>query len=371
MQRSADLYRQQHLTYLDSARGIAALMVVGFHYINWQHADHAMAKAGSIIFNGSDAVSFFFVLSGFVLSFGVLTNGRPMDVRKYYLARFFRLWPAFFVTVLLNALNWMRNDLSAETLTNTFLLNKTSFWNEAMLIRAYPQYFIPGWTLVIELAISFFVPYMIIVAQRNIKALLLLMLAILLFSGNFGEWFMFNFHFALGVLLSSRYDYISGSEFKNSRWYKQRYFILLCAVILFSSRHIERLLSVSYGFDQMLSYVRITHFHLSAIGSFCFIVFAITSERAQQVLHNRILVFLGKISYGIYLMHWLLVTDIFIYKDRLFELFPNNTTAYIVVLILYFIATIMLATILHYTVELPFMRWGKRLAAKLKPSFTV
>ena len=47
------------------------------------------------MFNGSDAVSFFFVLSGFVLSYKYLALGQPLDMKQFYTNRIFRLWPAF------------------------------------------------------------------------------------------------------------------------------------------------------------------------------------------------------------------------------------------------------------------------------------
>ena len=82
---------KEHLDYLDSARGIAALMVLFYHFINWKYDSHTLAKVGSIIANGSDAVSFFFVLSGFVLSYKYVVLRQPLDIKKFYFNRFFRL----------------------------------------------------------------------------------------------------------------------------------------------------------------------------------------------------------------------------------------------------------------------------------------
>ena len=61
------------LEYLDSVRGIAALMVVFYHFIGWKWAEEPAFHLSSMIFNGSDAVSFFFVLSGLVLLFMLQT----------------------------------------------------------------------------------------------------------------------------------------------------------------------------------------------------------------------------------------------------------------------------------------------------------
>lgn len=58
----------QRFAYLDSMRGIAALMVLFGHFILWRYVDYPIAKSLYLLFNAHDAVSFFFVLSGFVLS---------------------------------------------------------------------------------------------------------------------------------------------------------------------------------------------------------------------------------------------------------------------------------------------------------------
>ena len=137
-----DTIREKHsayLEYLDAARGIAALMMVVYHFINWKHGDGTWAKLLSIPFNGADAVSFFFVLSGFVLSYKYMVLGHSLDIGKFYINRFFLLWPAFFLTVLLNSLYWYRHDLNLENLTSQFIFNQSSFWNEAILLRANPQ----------------------------------------------------------------------------------------------------------------------------------------------------------------------------------------------------------------------------------------
>jgi len=361
----------KHLSYLDSVRGIAALMVVAYRFINWKHSDKLWAKLGSIVFNGSDAVSFFFVLSGFVLSYQYIVYNRGLDIRKFYINRFFRLWPAFFVCVALNALNWVRDDLSLWKLKEIFLLNKTQFWEEALLFRSHVQYYVPGWTLVIEFTLSFTVPFMIVLGHKNHKLLVALLVAVLLIGNAMGVWYMFHFHFALGVLISCLYGYITSDAFRQSAWYRRRYWVLLAALILYSTRHIDRIFYFGDSYHYVTKYIGLDFFHYTAIASFVFIVAIIRSKHAHAILNHRLLLFLGKISYGIYLMHWVLVTDVFIYWDRLAPYFPNSKTAYVVIFIAYVLATIVLATLLHYTVEIPFMKVGKKLTRNMRDTLVV
>jgi peptidoglycan/LPS O-acetylase OafA/YrhL len=48
------------------------------------------------------SLSFFFVLSGYVLSVVYLRDGKPVDKRKFWAARFARIYPLFFVTLVLD-----------------------------------------------------------------------------------------------------------------------------------------------------------------------------------------------------------------------------------------------------------------------------
>ena len=87
------------LDALTGARGPAALMVFA------QHA----GEAGFLPFvlPSSLAVSFFFVLSGFVLAYAYAE--KPAAGLRFYRARFARIWPATMLSTLLVLLILPRN----------------------------------------------------------------------------------------------------------------------------------------------------------------------------------------------------------------------------------------------------------------------
>lgn len=368
MQPGQNDTKNKHLGCLDAARGIAALVVMVYHYINWRSWNHFKSILATIIFNGIDAVSFFFVLSGFVLSYKYIVLNEPLDIRKFYLNRVFRLWPAFFITVVFNALNSTRNNLNLHSIANIFLFDKTQFWEEAILIRGHPKYYGPGWTLVLELAFSFFMPFGIALAKKDKNIIFWLLLSFLLIGNNLGTSYMFHIHFTLGVLISCLYSQIAAPSFRQTKWYRLRYPILIAAIFLFSVRHVERIFSFWDTYNYLSNYFGIYFYFYSAIASFVFIVAIIQSTQARNILEHKWLLFIGKISYSIYLMHWLLVTDIYLYWDQLNRLFGNGRLAYFSIFTIYASGTILLATLLHYTIELPFIKLGKRLMKQMKPS---
>jgi peptidoglycan/LPS O-acetylase OafA/YrhL len=362
-----------HLRYLDSVRGMAALCVVVYHYLNWNYKDKMPVKVANIFINGADAVSFFFVLSGFVLSYKYIVLGHRLDVGKFYINRFFRLWPAFFVTVFINALyhNW--DAMGGQQLIELFILNKHKFWQEAAMIR-YNQftYYAPGWTLVAEFILSMFVPYLIILALYSKKVIWWFAAFILLMCTNMAGLGMFLNHFVYGVLIAASYYFITSEGFKTSKWFRYRYLWVLAGFILLSMRPIEKLYAMGWFYDEVIyKYFGYDVFYFSGLGAFIILAFIIQNRSLQKMLELGLLRFLGKISFGIYLMHWLPVTYIFNNWDRLASYFPDFNTAFISIFIAYLAVTIALAAVCYYFIELPFIRWSKKITSKMKPTLVI
>lgn len=356
--------RDQYLDYLDAARGIAALMVMLYHYINWHDPGHLSQHIASIFFNGSDAVSFFFVLSGFVLSYKYIVLGKTIDAGKFYVQRILRLWPAFFVVVVLGYLNNMRDNFNAGIVVDTFIYNKFAFIEEVILPRTFHNLYGPGWTLMLELTLSFFVPFWVVLARKGAKVIWWVALVYLFM----GISFMFCFPFVLGTLVCCLYDRIVDPSFKQTKWYRYRVLILLAAFLLFSLRHIDQISPLGSTLKYLLVYAQLDYYHYSAIGSFVFLIAIIASNKLKLFFKHRVLLFFGKISYGIYLVHWAIVGDIFSYWKDITSHFTSETQAFYTVLPLYIGVVILAATLLHYGVELPFIRLGRRITARMKPT---
>ena len=97
--------KEPRILELDGIRGLAALVVVLFHYtiIGPGASFHTMLYWGRAVFRlGWSGVDLFFVLSGFLIG-GILLDSRnsPRYFRTFYARRSFRILPLYFVWLAL------------------------------------------------------------------------------------------------------------------------------------------------------------------------------------------------------------------------------------------------------------------------------
>src|SRR5262245_64525516 len=93
-----------NLPALTSLRFFAAFVVVAFHY-NPDRFVNMPEFFRSWLETGYEAVTFFFVLSGFIMSYMYSDFGseqpRKINLRSFFVARFARLAPAFYLALLI------------------------------------------------------------------------------------------------------------------------------------------------------------------------------------------------------------------------------------------------------------------------------
>ena len=94
------------LPALTGIRFLAALLVVLYHsHLPEVLAAHGMKPAAYLIRNGAIAVLLFFLLSGFILAYTYQGQIETRsDLRRFYEARFARIWPLYAVSLLLSTL---------------------------------------------------------------------------------------------------------------------------------------------------------------------------------------------------------------------------------------------------------------------------
>lgn len=85
------------LAYIDSMRGIAALLVVLMHNVQPIATGPVRALIYDVVDPGKIGVVMFFAISGFVIPFSFPKGPAPLE--RFVLSRFFRLYPAYWLSM--------------------------------------------------------------------------------------------------------------------------------------------------------------------------------------------------------------------------------------------------------------------------------
>ncbi|MEQ8196858.1 MAG: acyltransferase [Clostridiaceae bacterium] len=374
----------KRINYLDSLRGIASLVVVVFHclvsfnlfymaYYNNQYSN-GLIKAFTMtplhtVWAGKEAVLLFFVLSGFVLSIPYLEN-KELPYKSYIIKRFFRIYLPYIIIMTLSviiAMSFMHYN-SIQGLSDTY--NKR--WDHPVSIESIIAYIfminsdtfnVNGvvWTLYIEMKLSLLFPLIMIIIKRYnwIKASIIALAAnaavffimgtlvryisnavLKDIVGYFNDSLYYGVFFILGAILSKCRGRIS----ENTLLKKHGILLFILSLIMINNKWLYIL-----GLNRML----VQDFICGAGFALLFMV-VLSSEKAQELLCVKPLLFFGKISYSIYLVH---VPVIMVTTAVLSRIIPIEIP---------FIAApfvcILIACISYRYIELPSMRIGKQLS---------
>jgi peptidoglycan/LPS O-acetylase OafA/YrhL len=283
----------QRVPALDGVRGLAALAVLANH------------TSGTRLQLGSMGVEVFFVLSGFLIG-GILldTTGTPGWAGRFYLRRTLRIWPLYYAVVSLIVLSdpYTPTHVSAPSwLLWVFLGNVVPLYEQAVRLSATLL-----WSVAVEEHFYLLLPPIVAwTSRRRLPSALVTMAVVsvalrVYFNHTMSPWFSYHVTFCRldplcwGVLAAwihrSRREWIGGIS---------RAAILL-AGIKFGTLAYDPWLKARL-WDSVLMTT------LGSLGSAA-IVLSLANDvwpSTVRFLSSRVLVLLGSISYGVYLLHGL------------------------------------------------------------------
>ena len=238
---SPDLYKtKQHFELLDGLRGIAALAVVVFHFMEWIFTD----PSRNFIGHGFLAVDFFFCLSGFVIGYAYDNRLHILGTKKFFQSRLIRLHPLVVLGSILGLLGLLFDPFAAQSSMDAgriallFLASLLLIPLPIMEERFFNNFPLnaPAWSLFWEYVINIVYAFVLIRVGRRLLALLTFIAAagILLISyraGNLlGGWSKDNF-FDGGVRVA--YSFSAGLLIYRFNWIiKNRLGFVVLGVLL-------------------------------------------------------------------------------------------------------------------------------------------
>ena len=179
------LETKQHFDILDGLRGVAALAVVAFHFMEVAYTDYSKNFIG----HGFLAVDFFFCLSGFVIGYAYDSRIGKMGVWEFFKSRLIRLHPLVILGSVLGLLAFLFDPFAAMPGSyhagKLFLLFLSS-----VLLIPYPvvterafnlfSFNAPAWSLFWEYVANIFYAFALYKIDRRWLLILTLLSAIAL-----------------------------------------------------------------------------------------------------------------------------------------------------------------------------------------------
>lgn len=321
----------EKITYLDGLRGLAAISVVFSHAFLWflpalhsgprAHPDASELELAifnspvSFFYKGGAAVWLFFVLSGFVLSYGLLKRRDDLlALRIAATKRYFRLGFPVFFSVMIGYLLMSIGAFKARELglSDSFMLlyNSPASFIDAMkqglygsLIFGKNKYNFVLWTISIELYGSFLVFGVIALFGKNMATIRAICIAVAICSIQSHDRTISSMAlFASGMLLATfRINNFSGF-----------FGIASSALLALSGLYLMGYHpgSESYkpivwiaGKSQMAGAKLNWPEFFPQVGSVLVLYSIFFSSTILQPLSLRPFAWLGKISYSVYLLH--------------------------------------------------------------------
>ena len=284
---------------IDGLRGIAISLVLLFHI--WPE----------YFSFGYVGVDIFFVLSGYLITQIIYTKleTNSFSLKEFYRNRIRRIFPALIVvlsiTMLIGYLFLFPIELeqlgkhvksSAFFYENFRLIGEVGYWDESAALKPLLHF----WSLAIEEQFYIFWPLILILLFKlRINIIVsLIVLFIMLFLiplvfevDKFYHTFSRAWELALGGLV-----FIISYKYKKIFEVLNKYKVLINIAFIIS-------ISFSYNNISFSTYKTLLVVMFSAL-----LVLSLSSEKSKTIFSNNILVFIGLISFPLYLWHYVFIS---------------------------------------------------------------
>ncbi len=324
--------KSERLGYLDSAHGIAACVVLLHHcyltsqrttsYVHFTNAFHSLDNFLSYLtiklLAAHAAVIFFFVLSGFVLALSLTKH--PISYFDFAIRRFFRIYPAFFIAVVLSYIchillgakhglpsDWFERFVVDPDLSLTTLIRHLIMWGTVESKNLDNVV----WSLTHEMRISLLFPLILFSVQRY----------------GWRAVAVYGFVSLTCTLWALKTDGIVLTGFKESTFVHSLaatiYFIVFFAagaVLALNRIKIRAKIEKLHPLTKFLTLLLFIFFiltpiaddntilcnvvdYIAGLGALGIICMALGFHEFAAILNHKIPAWLGRISYSLYLVH--------------------------------------------------------------------
>lgn len=347
-----------HLKGIDTLRSLAALIVVWGHleYMKKANGLPNLLSDGYYIPSGHTAVMLFFVISGFLITYLLIKEKRQnntISLKKFYIRRTLRILPLYYITLFLSYILFIP-DYSQTT----FLLNVGILPNIAHAVNSAWSTSPHIWSIGVEEQFYLLCPlFLCAVPEKKIPRYLILFFTIYTFLPDIinditsrylhrdelnyyinGFFYLNKFNcLSIGVLAG----YLFATDNKSIKLLNNNYVAFISALLIIVL-WLANIKPMKYN-DEI-----------------CSILFAIficnVVANPSIKIDTKISSFLGDISYGIYMYHWIIILMAVKYLPLMENLVTYNLVLYTSV----FGGTVLISNLSYLTIEKYFLEIKKK-----------
>ncbi len=295
------LESKPHFHILDGLRGVAALAVVVFHFMEWiYYSDFSK----NFIAHGFLAVDFFFCLSGFVMAYAYDSRLPQMTLKSFFTSRLIRLHPLVILGSVIGFIGLLtdpfENHAEGYSISKLLLILLCSLFLipfPVMKERGFNLFSLnaPAWSLFWEYMANILYALVLIRLPKKVLRILLIPAAASLIwvgysSGNLlGGWSGGTF---LDGGIRMLYSFLAGLVVYRSSWIIKNKLGFIGISILLTLAFI-----MPWGNKSWISQTLVVLFYFPLLVSLG--AGSVLTERFKKAC-----MFLGNISYPLYMTHY-------------------------------------------------------------------
>lgn len=303
---------------LDGLRFIAASMVV-FPHIEQIKSLLGLDYSYSIYPYecGKLGVILFFVLSGYLITYLLLVEKRvsgDISIKKFYIRRILRIWPLYYLIVILGIFVFPHIDIldyGGYTINNLSTKNKIIYLLFLPNIAIYIPYIAQTWSVGVEEQFYLIWPWLIKYINNKYSLFVSIILGYLLLYYGFALLDYHIFKILSNIIIWLRIDSMAiGAIFALILYKKEKILIILY------SNYLQFLIYLLIS-GLLISKIVIpfVHFQIFAILFGIVILNLSSNEKTIIQINGKVINYLGRISYGLYIYHPVVITLVLIFLN--------------------------------------------------------